>query len=122
MKNLILIPIIACMAIACNQQSKQSEAEIAAMKLTLDSITKVEQEKAAIKESQPQGPAAEAAPIGAPKKKISNTAKGAIIGAGVGAVTGAIIDKKQPVKGAVIGGVLGAGAGAVIGSKTPAKK
>jgi hypothetical protein len=37
---------------------------------------------------------------------LSSTAKGAVIGAGVGA-TGAIISKKK--KGAIIGGVAGAG-------------
>jgi outer membrane lipoprotein SlyB len=49
------------------------------------------------------------------KKGINNTAKGALIGAGAGAVGGAIINKKNPGKGAVIGGVVGAGAGAVTG-------
>ena len=49
------------------------------------------------------------------KKGINNTAKGAIIGAGAGAVGGAIINKKNPGKGAIIGGVIGAGAGAATG-------
>lgn len=48
------------------------------------------------------------------KKKLNEVAKGAIIGAGVGAVTGAIVSKKKG-KGAIIGGVLGAGAGAAAG-------
>lgn len=48
------------------------------------------------------------------KKKLNEVAKGAIIGAGVGAVTGAIVSKKKG-KGALIGGVLGAGAGAAGG-------
>ena len=50
-----------------------------------------------------------------PKKKgWSSAAKGAAIGAGAGAVTGIIIDKKDG-RGALIGGVLGAGTGYVIG-------
>jgi hypothetical protein len=49
------------------------------------------------------------------KKGVSNTVKGAVIGAGAGAVGGAIINKKNPGKGAIIGGVVGAGAGAVTG-------
>lgn len=49
------------------------------------------------------------------KKGVNNTVKGAIIGAGAGAVGGAIINKKNPGKGAIIGGVVGAGAGAVTG-------
>ena len=57
-----------------------------------------------------------AAPAAAPKKKgMSSTAKGAIIGAGVGAVTGAIVDKKHG-EGAIVGAVLGAGAGAGTGA------
>lgn len=52
----------------------------------------------------------------APKKKgWSNTAKGAVIGAGVGAVTGAIVSKKKGT-GAIIGGVAGAGIGAGTGA------
>lgn len=49
------------------------------------------------------------------KKKLSNTAKGAIIGASVGAVTGAVVAKKKG-QGAVIGGVIGAGTGAGVGA------
>jgi hypothetical protein len=48
------------------------------------------------------------------KKKLNKVAKGAIIGAGVGAVTGAVVSKKRG-KGAIIGGVIGAGAGAGVG-------
>ena len=48
----------------------------------------------------------------APEKKgWSAKAKGAVIGAGTGAVAGAIINKRNRAAGAVIGGVLGAGAG-----------
>ncbi|UAY53270.1 YMGG-like glycine zipper-containing protein [Ferruginibacter albus] len=50
------------------------------------------------------------------KKGWSKTAKGAVIGAGVGAIGGAIIDKKHPGQGAILGGALGAGAGAVTGN------
>ncbi len=49
------------------------------------------------------------------KKKMGNVAKGAIIGAGVGAITGAVVSKKKG-QGAVVGGVLGAGAGAGVGA------
>ena len=54
------------------------------------------------------------------KKGWSATAKGAVIGAGVGAATGAIVSKKKG-EGAIIGGLagaaLGTGTGAVIDSK-----
>ncbi|MFT6204674.1 MAG: hypothetical protein ACI9V1_001698 [Spirosomataceae bacterium] len=55
------------------------------------------------------------------KKRLNEVAKGAIIGAGVGAVTGAIVSKKKG-KGAIIGGILGAGAGAAGGKVIQNKK
>jgi len=48
------------------------------------------------------------------KKGWSKAAKGAAIGAGAGAVTGVIVDKKDG-RGAVVGGLIGAGTGYVIG-------
>jgi hypothetical protein len=49
------------------------------------------------------------------KKGWSAKAKGAVIGAGAGAVTGALVDKKKG-RGALIGGLLGAGAGTGVGA------
>lgn len=49
------------------------------------------------------------------KRKISRPVEGALIGAGVGAISGAIIDKNNRGKGAIIGGVIGAGLGAGTG-------
>ncbi len=49
------------------------------------------------------------------KKGWSSTAKGAVIGTGVGAVTGALVSKHKGT-GAVVGGLLGAGAGAGTGA------
>ena len=56
-----------------------------------------------------------AAPAPVAKKKWSSTAKGAVIGAGVGAATGAIVSKKKG-QGAIIGGLAGAGVGAGTGA------
>lgn len=57
----------------------------------------------------------------APKKKgWSAAAKGAAIGAGAGAVTGILVDKKD-ARGAIIGGVVGAGTGYVIGRQKDKK-
>ena len=50
-----------------------------------------------------------------PKKKVSPQAKGAIIGAGSGAILGGVIHKRNRVVGGVVGGVAGAGAGYAIG-------
>jgi hypothetical protein len=49
------------------------------------------------------------------KKGWSKAAKGTAIGAGAGAVLGAVINKRNRAVGAVIGGVLGGGGGYVIG-------
>ncbi|MEO8252869.1 MAG: glycine zipper family protein [Flavobacterium sp.] len=64
-----------------------------------------------------------AAPVAATKqrKKWSGTAKGAVIGAGVGAITGAVISKKKGT-GAIIGGLAGAGVGAGTGAIIDGKK
>lgn len=55
------------------------------------------------------------------RKKWSGAAKGAVIGAGVGAVTGALVDKKHG-EGAIIGGLAGAGLGAGTGAIIDGKK
>ena len=49
------------------------------------------------------------------KKGWSKAAKATAIGAGSGAVLGAVINKKNRAIGAVIGGVIGGGGGYVIG-------
>ena len=49
------------------------------------------------------------------KKGWSKAAKATAIGAGAGAVLGAVINKKNRAIGAVIGGVIGGGGGYVIG-------
>lgn len=48
------------------------------------------------------------------KTITSHKKKSALIGAGAGAVTGAVVSKKH-AKGAVIGGAIGAGAGYLYG-------
>lgn len=48
------------------------------------------------------------------KKRMSHRKKDALIGAGAGAVTGAVVSKKKG-KGAVIGGVVGATGGYLLG-------
>jgi hypothetical protein len=57
------------------------------------------------------------APAPAPKKKKgwSHTAKGAVVGAGAGAITGAFLNKDH-LKGAAIGTLIGAGIGAGTGA------
>jgi hypothetical protein len=62
----------------------------------------------------------------AKKKGWSHTAKGAVVGAGTGAITGAIINKEHPGQGAiigtVIGGAVGAGTGLIVDKSVKKKK
>ena|ERR1044071_8518279 len=66
-------------------------------------------------------PAPAPAPVEQQKKGWSAKAKGAVIGAGVGAIGGAVINKQNRAKGAIIGGIIGAagglGTGAIIDKK-----
>lgn len=55
------------------------------------------------------------------RRGMSNAAKGALIGAGVGAATGAIVSDKKGT-GAIIGGLAGAGVGAGTGAIIDGKK
>lgn len=75
--------------------------------------TKIETQKEVIVVNQPA--ATTTTTTTTKKKGWSGTAKGAVIGAGVGAATGAIISKKK-VQGAIIGGIAGAGVGAGTGA------
>lgn len=145
MKTLFLIPAIALTMLSCKNNSDQAltydektsavdsmEMVVAQQKIELakqkaiDSV-KLEMSRQQARPIVVQHVAAAPASSGSTtttteRKKWSSTAKGAVIGAGVGAVTGAIVDKKQPAKGAVIGGLLGAGAGAGTGAIIDANK
>jgi uncharacterized membrane protein len=135
MKALYFI-LVAILVVSCQNQGKMEieKAKVA----TVDSM-KVEMEKARVIDSMKQEMVKiEAAKIETQKEVVvvnkqspsttttttntttqrkgwSSTAKGAVIGAGVGAATGAIISKKK-VQGAIIGGVAGAGIGAGTGA------
>lgn len=51
----------------------------------------------------------------------SHAAKGTVVGAGTGAITGAILNKDHRGTGAIIGALLGAGTGYIIGRTTDKK-
>jgi hypothetical protein len=128
MKTLSMI-FLTLVFISCQNQNKEEvnkakKASIDSMKTEIvkqKAIDSMQLEIATIKEEkeQPQNvtvvnqPAATATP--AKKKGWSGAAKGAVIGAGVGAATGAIISKKKG-QGAIIGGLAGAGVGAGTGA------
>lgn len=123
--------IIAALIIGCKSKAKQEAEVLQAKQMTIDSIAKAEDIKkrtidsmnmaAASKEKERvvvvrQSPSGTTTTTTTTQKKGWNsTLKGAVIGAGAGAITGAMVDKKKG-RGAVIGGLLGAGAGAGVGA------
>lgn len=142
MKAIVVI-IAALSIVSCQNQdkmdiSKAKQASIDSMKVEINKqkvidsmnveMAKMEKEKEeAQKEAQKvvvvnhqaDGTSTAAAP--AKKKGWSSAAKGAVIGAGVGAITGAAVSKKKG-EGAIIGGLAGAGVGAGTGAIIDSKK
>ncbi|MFA9190558.1 YMGG-like glycine zipper-containing protein [Flavobacterium sp. FZUC8N2.13] len=130
----IYVMVASLMIISCKKADKEgvmddSQATIDSIKQTsIDSIKmemvkqktidsmKIEMAKQQSNEKEVVvvNQTTQAAPAPA-RKKWSSTAKGAVIGAGVGAATGAIISKKKGT-GAIIGGLAGAGVGAGTGA------
>ena len=137
MKQLILTLATTVVLFACNNKPDPAVAA-QERQAVIDSITAVNTVKQrtidsmnAIKKEQRQtasttqtseqgggggGESTAATTTPAKKKGLSHTAKGAIVGAGTGAITGAIVNKNDRVKGAAIGTIVGAGAGAGIGA------
>lgn len=145
MKKILTIVISAMFVMACNNQAKKQEVVANAKQVTIDSINAVNQHTAdsihavvvrqhtidsmqAVSRSSSThttvvttGSQVDAPTTATKKKGWSNTAKGAAIGAGVGAVTGLIVDKKKG-EGAIVGGLIGAGTGAGVGAIIDGKK
>lgn len=135
MKNIVMILAVGVMCLSsCKNADKQGTVADDVHQATIDSMKavaekqrvidsmKMENEKALHEKEKvvvvnQQAPA-QAAPQ---RKKWSGAAKGAVIGAGVGAVTGAIVSKKKG-EGAIIGGLAGAGVGAGTGAIIDDKK
>jgi hypothetical protein len=138
MKYILSIFAIAITLSACNNNAKEEaimkQKAIAAVKdsLRLDSFKRVEEKKkqdeivaARVREEKrtlllserndaAPAPREYSESTAEKKKGWSEAAKGTAIGAGAGALGGALIDKKKG-RGAIIGGVVGAGAGYLIG-------
>ncbi|MBV7529701.1 glycine zipper domain-containing protein [Chitinophaga sp. sic0106] len=142
--RITLIAVTAAVALfSCKSQPDQAAIE-EAKKMTIDSINNVNLAKQQVIDSMNQvgkkrgkgasesgyspaeytapadGTTAAAAPAETKKKKgfssWSHTAKGAVVGAGAGAVTGAVVNKNDRVKGAALGTLIGAGVGAGTGA------
>jgi len=143
MKNIFVIVALATVLASCGNSAKEQalakEQAVAAVKdsLKLDSFRRAEvAEKERLVEERHQAELAAArkantktvytssgsstsysggtTTTAAKKKGWSDAAKGTAIGAGVGALGGILIDKKDG-RGAIIGGLAGAGAGYAIG-------
>lgn len=120
---------------SCKNTDKQGIVEADVRQATIDSMNavaekqrvidsmKMENEKALKAKEKEVIVVNQQAPAAAEpqRKKWSGAAKGAVIGAGVGAITGAAISKKKG-EGAIIGGLAGAGVGAGTGAIIDDKK
>jgi hypothetical protein len=141
MKRLLILVTMAAGLAACNSNANTNSGSSQTTQrykdsLKLDSFKRAEAVSAEIDRREEEAKLAEsektaavagsgtkqtavhhsyaATPATPAKKGWSSAAKGAAIGAGAGAVTGILVDKKDG-RGAVIGGVVGAGTGYVIG-------
>jgi hypothetical protein len=146
MKKILVIVAAAAVFAACTNKQKEQELQasrdsIAAIRqaFKMDSLRQanelaLQQKAAAEREAAEErrrntrvagysesGYVTPATPAPERKKGMSSAAKGALIGAGAGAITGVLIDKKDG-RGAVIGGVVGAGTGYAIGKSKDDKK
>ncbi len=138
MKNILMVCAVIFGITACNTQARQKAAVMQAKQQTIDSIAFAETIKKRTIDSmntvaaerarekkvvvvEKQNAAETASATEKTQKGWSTTLKGAVIGAGAGAVTGAMVDKKKG-EGAIAGGVLGAGAGAGVGAIIDHKK
>ncbi len=135
MKKLSIIILAAIFAASCRDTADKAEVIEDTKQATIDSMkmvtAKQEAEKArqrsidsmeaivAAREAKAKQPVVihntTTTQTEAKRKGWSGAAKGAVIGAGVGAVTGAAISKKKG-EGAIIGGLAGAGVGAGTGA------
>jgi len=132
MKQLFLIISGACLLISCNNKANDVQLQ---QQATIDSMNQVMAKQHVIDsmkdvEKHTQGGEtysgsstanSTTATTTTTKKKWSAKAKGAVIGAGVGAITGALVDKNHGA-GALIGGVAGAGLGYGTGAVIDNKK
>jgi len=121
MKRTILIPMILFVLAACNNdKAKVESAATDDAGQAMSASAKHDAMKSEESKSQPSQ-ASETTTKPAKKKGWSNGAKGAVIGAGTGAVVGAVADKNHRARGAVLGAAVGTGAGYIIGDNIKKK-
>ena len=152
MKKVILFAGILSLIYACQPNVNNDAAQVAIMKQnvidsinteralaqqqkTIDSLRIVAQRTPKTKtktvvverisDDEQTSDAPKVGSVSKSKKRLNNTQKGALIGLGVGAVTG-VATSKDKVQGGIIGGIIGgaagAGAGAIIDKKKKQKQ
>lgn len=128
MKTMSILLLAGLGLSACNNAAEKEAAAQAARQGVIDSMSRAAEKqriidsmnlemakKEEVQHTTVNNTTVNSAPAAPAKKKWSKTAKGALIGAGAGAITGAVVNKKR-VEGAVVGGMIGAGVGAITGA------
>jgi hypothetical protein len=110
MKKIILVFAVTAVFGSCRDKNEKTLGTETTVPAEAPKQVIVQKEVHYVPAPQQQPVAAEPAK----KKGWSKAAKGTVIGAGSGAVVGAVVSKKKG-KGAIIGGAVGAGAGYIIG-------
>jgi hypothetical protein len=140
MKKITLIFVLALLSMSCRNTADKAEAYDNSQQTTIDSM-KIEMDKQKAEMAKQKtidsmktvttektktvvvhDKSGTTTTVQEKRKGWSGAAKGAVIGAGVGAISGAVIDKKKPAQGAVIGGLAGAGLGAGTGAILDSEK
>ena len=130
MKKILMIFAVTAVLVSCKNTDKQGvAADVDVHQATIDSMKAVAAKQHIIDSMKIENEKAKPVVIHqttttqttTTRKKWSGAAKGAVIGAGVGAVTGAVISKKKG-EGAIIGGLAGAAVGAGTGAILDDKK
>lgn len=123
MKKIILILSATALFAACKQKNLTNAASLQEQ---LDSIKQAQQATTVTQPAYKTRTVYRSTPAQTTvvqKHGMRRSTKNALIGAGVGAVGGAVVaGDHNRVKGAVIGGVLGAGAGYIYGKHREKKK
>jgi hypothetical protein len=123
MKKIILILSATALFAACKQKNLTNAASLQEQ---LDSIKQAQQATTVTQPAYKTRTVYRSSPAQTTvvqKHGMRRATKNALIGAGVGAVGGAVVGgDHNRVKGAVIGGVLGAGAGYIYGKHREKKK
>jgi outer membrane lipoprotein SlyB len=118
MKKILIILSATALFAACKQKNLTDSANFQQQLDSLKQAQQTEKTQTVVKPVYRTRTVYSSQPVQSTTQKhgMRRSTKNALIGAGVGAATGAIISKDgSRVKGAVIGGALGAGAGYIYG-------